>query len=245
MNDLAVERHAQERLGSKGSKRRAAARVGHLKLRPSSPPVKSRQLRGQRLEGRGHGQRDHRVEDRLHAQAEQADQQRQQPATAASAAPARRPPRQARAQARAGDRDAVGADAEEHGVREADDAGVAQQQVEAGHQHDEDQHLRRHVQRLAAREQEGREGQRRARSAPAPAPASGCAAGRAESRRFSMRSSVRHRVQALRPPQQHRHHQPDVGEQRHLRRQEAGVVGHQPDQQRADEAAAASSPGRR
>jgi hypothetical protein len=39
-------------------------------------------------------------------------------------------------------------------VREADDAGVAQQQVEAGHQQDEHQHLGRHRQRLGAGEQE-------------------------------------------------------------------------------------------
>src|SRR5260370_31493330 len=32
------------------------------------------------------------------------------------------------------------ANAEEHGVRKAHDAGVAQQQIEAGHQHHEDQH---------------------------------------------------------------------------------------------------------
>ena len=53
----------------------------------------------------------------------------------------------------AGDGNAVGADAEEHGVREAHDAGVAQQQVEAGDQHHEDQHLGRHRQRLDAREE--------------------------------------------------------------------------------------------
>jgi hypothetical protein len=51
--------------------------------------------------------------------------------------------RPARAEPRARDRDAVGADAEEHRVREADDAGVAEQQVEARDQHDEDDDLRR------------------------------------------------------------------------------------------------------
>ncbi|MNR55650.1 hypothetical protein D3C85_1760600 [compost metagenome] len=44
-------------------------------------------------------------------------------------------------------------------MREAHDAGVAQQQVEAGHQGHEHQHLGRHVERLHAREQERRERQ--------------------------------------------------------------------------------------
>src|SRR5438132_2544891 len=58
-----------------------------------------------------------------------------------------------------------------------------------------------------------------------------------ERSRFSMSgsSSVRYRIQPLRPPQQHDHHQPDVREHRDLRREEAGVVGEQPDQQRTDE----------
>ncbi len=56
-------------------------------------------------------------------------------------------------------RDAVGADAKEHRVGKADDAGVAQQQVVAGHQHDEDQDLGGHIERLGARKDEGRQRQ--------------------------------------------------------------------------------------
>jgi hypothetical protein len=134
--------------------------AGFLKLRPSSPPVMSLSCEARVWNAAGHRQRDHRVEDRLHAQREQADHQRQHSDSRSAAPRPHEHRREALAQARAGDRHAVGADAEEHGVREADDAGVAQQQVVAGHQQDEDQHLGRHAQRLAAREQEGRQGQR-------------------------------------------------------------------------------------
>src|SRR5436305_3681371 len=59
-------------------------------------------------------------------------------------------------------------------------------------------------------------------------------------RRLSMRSrrlAVDDRIEALRPPHQHRDHQPDAREHRQLRRDEADVVGHKADEQRADEAA--------
>src|SRR6185503_6311374 len=58
-----------------------------------------------------------------------------------------------------------------------------------------------------------------------------------ESSRSSMASAARDRIQALRPPEQDRDHQPDAREHRRLRREEAGVVRHQADEQRADEAA--------
>ena len=60
-------------------------------------------------------------------------------------------------QARERDRHAIGADAEEHGVGEGNDAGVAQQQVETRRQHDEDADLGRDVQRLGAGKQERRQ----------------------------------------------------------------------------------------
>ena len=53
-----------------------------------------------------------------------------------------------------GDGDAVGADAEEHRMGEGDDAGVAQHDVVARGQHDEDADALRHAQRLGAGEQE-------------------------------------------------------------------------------------------
>ena len=55
-------------------------------------------------------------------------------------------------EARQRDRDAVAADAEEHGVRERHDAGVAEQQVVARHQQHEDADLGRDVERRACRE---------------------------------------------------------------------------------------------
>ena len=43
----------------------------------------------------------------------------------------------------------------------------------------------------------------------------------------SAASSLAHRIEPARPPQQDQHHQQDVGAQRDLRHQEAGVVGQQ------------------
>ena len=80
-------------------------------------------------------------------------------ATVSPAAIARRDRVPAGAQARQRDGHAIGADAEEHGVGEGHDAGVAQQQVEARRQHDEDADLGGDVQRLGAGEQEGRDRQ--------------------------------------------------------------------------------------
>ena len=110
------------------------------------------ELRGEDREERRDRERDHGEEDRLHAQREQADRR-----TTARAQHQRRPRRRARARPRSapscahGDADAVAADAEEHGVREGDDAGVAEQQVVARDQHDEDADLGRDVRATACR----------------------------------------------------------------------------------------------
>ena len=137
----------------KGGKRGAASAAPEVQ--PVLAARQIRQLRYQRLEGGGHGQRDHGVEDGAHAQACQPDQQRegQRHRQAAGGAGQHRGP--ARFQPHAGDGHAIGADAEEHGVR-ADDAGIAQQQVVAGHQHDEHQDLGRDRERLRSGEQERR-----------------------------------------------------------------------------------------
>src|SRR5436190_12262768 len=62
-----------------------------------------------------------------------------------------------------------------------------------------------------------------------------------ESKRLSIASpsssAVDDRIEALRPPHQHRDHQADAREHRQLRRDEADVVGDQADEQRADQAA--------
>ncbi len=57
-----------------------------------------------------------------------------------------------------GDGDAVAADAEEHGVREGDDAGVAEEEVVGGDEDDEDADVGGRAERLAAGEQERRSG---------------------------------------------------------------------------------------
>jgi len=115
------------------------------------------QLRGEDLEERGHRKRDHGEEDRPHPQAEQADaerdrgrQQQRECAAGNEAAPARAPVHRRKA-------DAVAADAEEHGVREGHDSGVAEQQVVARHQEHEHADLGGDVERARARKQERRE----------------------------------------------------------------------------------------
>ena len=70
---------------------------------------------------------------------------------------------------------AVAAEAEEHGMGEGDDAGVAEQQVVARHQHDKDAHLGRRL-RPARPEQERRKRERRQDQRQHHAQHRGCAA---------------------------------------------------------------------
>ncbi len=100
-----------------------------------------RKLRGEDLEKGRYRERDHGEEDRAHAQREQADgegngerQSEGRERTEGERAPAR-------AHLRHGDADAIAADAEEHGVGERDDPGVAEQQVIARHQEHEHRDL--------------------------------------------------------------------------------------------------------
>ncbi len=88
------------------------------------------------------------------------------PMTRASAGGKRRagqPAEEDRAPARAHrverDRHAIGADAEEHGVGEGDDAGIAKQQVVARDQHDEDADARGRLQAARAGKEERRQRQ--------------------------------------------------------------------------------------
>ena len=82
--------------------------------------------------------------------------------SAASATPATRAEQHrvpADPELRQRDGHAIGADAEEHGVREGDDAGIAQHDVVARGEHDEDADARRHAERARAGKEEGREGE--------------------------------------------------------------------------------------
>ena len=56
--------------------------------------------------------------------------------------------------------DAIGADAEEHHMREGDDARIAEKQIVGGDEQDHHAGLGRDVERLGAREEEGRQRQR-------------------------------------------------------------------------------------
>jgi hypothetical protein len=105
-------------------------------------------------EGGSDRQRHHGEEDGAYPEREQTDEQRQHdPGNKRDGeARERRGPRGTPAVERKAD--TVAADAIEHGVGEGDDAGVAEQQVVARHQHDEDADLGRRVDRLRAREQE-------------------------------------------------------------------------------------------
>ena len=139
----------------------------------------------------------------------------------------------ARAQRVEHEANAVGADAEEHHMRERDDAGIAEQQIIGRGEQDHHAGLGGDVERLGAGEQERRQRQseddeRRAGSA-APA--------RAADRRRGC-SSPADRVEPARAPQQHRDHRQDVRHQRELRGEKAGVIGDERDQDRGDERAA-------
>ncbi|MNT38869.1 hypothetical protein D3C72_1750790 [compost metagenome] len=132
----------------------------HLEVQAVFAACQVRQLRHQCLESGGDGQRDHGVEDGAHAQAGQADQQGKGQRDGQSPRHASKYRGPGRSHPHAGDRHAVRADPEEHGVREADDAGVAQQQVIAGDENDEHQDLRGYRERLRARKQKRRGSQR-------------------------------------------------------------------------------------
>ena len=71
-DEAAVDRDAEERLVDELRSRATAPRA-RLKVRPSSPPVKSDSCEASVWNADGDRERDHREEDRAHAQAEQAD----------------------------------------------------------------------------------------------------------------------------------------------------------------------------
>ena len=101
---------------------------GDLERAPVLAAGDDRQLRGEHIERIGDRQRHHGEEDRLHAQREQPDRRARaapratSPAAAPSTidAPAWPEPIER-------EPDAIGADAEEHHMRERDDAGIAEQ----------------------------------------------------------------------------------------------------------------------
>ncbi|MCY1303847.1 hypothetical protein D9M70_535730 [compost metagenome] len=131
----------------------------HLEVQAVLAARQVGQLRDQRLERGRDRKRDHGVEDGAHAQAGQADQQgegQRYRQAGSGACEYGRPPR---LQAYAGDGNAISADPEEHRVGEADDAGIAQQQVIAGHQHHEHQNLRCDGKRFRTWKEERRHGQ--------------------------------------------------------------------------------------
>ena len=143
---MARRRRSLEQAGSP-----AAAARGTRKLRPSSPPVSQASCEARTAKARRDRQRDHGEEDRAHAQREQPDDEREQRRASGSAiASAERDRGPASARGIERDADAVAADAEEHRVGERDDAGIAEQQVVARHQHDEEADLRRGIRATAS-----------------------------------------------------------------------------------------------
>lgn len=112
--------------------------------------------RDQRAEGRGDGQRHHRVEDRLHAQGDQGNDERQDQRDCQPRHGADQHRAPGRPQLVHGDRDAVRADAVEHRMREGHDAAIPQQQIEGSDQHQEHADRRSHVERARPRKEEGR-----------------------------------------------------------------------------------------
>ena len=117
-------------------------------------------MRRQHVEGVGDGERHHGEEDRLHAQREEADRQRKRERQREGDDEPDEERAPARAEGIERKPDAIGADAEEHHVSEGDDAGIAEQHVVGGGEQDHHAGLGRDVERLRARKQERREGQR-------------------------------------------------------------------------------------
>ncbi|KAG1255959.1 hypothetical protein G6F68_010010 [Rhizopus microsporus] len=199
-DDAAVDRHAEQ--GFRQRPERRAQHLGHFEVQAVFAARQVRQLRHQRLERSRDRQRDHGGERQRHDQ------------RATDAGEHRGP---AGLHMDAGDRDAVGADAEEHGVREAHDAGVAQQQVVAGDKDHEHQDLGGHGQRFGT----GKEKRR-------------CGKQGDDGNQYERQEAVRDRIHALWAPQQDGDHQRDIREQGGFGHKEAGVVGHQAHQQRPD-----------
>ena len=143
--------------------------------------------------------------------------------------------------------DAIPADAVEHGVGE-DDAGVAEQQVVARHQHDEHADLRRRAHRLTAREQERGRGQaHKDEQDEAECPRAGRSGDKARSEPTAPEGLVEGKGRAgdvligvlpLGAPDQDEGHDEDVGDQRQLRLDEADIIRHERYEDGSDEAAA-------
>ena len=174
-DDAAGDRHAEQR-----QIEQREARAQHLRHAEGAAVLAAGEvgeLRRQDGEGRGDGQRHHGEEDGPHAQREQADQQRQRDARDQRDGEARQRRCPGRAPAVEREPDAVAAEPVEHGVGERDDAGIAEQQVVARHQHDEDAHLGGGVDGLRAAEQERRQRQHRQDGTDRAAPAARQVAG--------------------------------------------------------------------
>ena len=112
------------------------------------------ELADQNRHGGGHGQGDHGKEDGAHTQGKQPDDQRQRGGDGCAAQCADQQAVKAAPQMGGGQRHAIGAQPEEHGVGKADNAAIAQQQIIRGHQHNEDTDARRRIHRAHARKQE-------------------------------------------------------------------------------------------
>ena len=148
---------------------------GSRKVMPSSPPVRSdscdaRMAKNDAIASVIIAKKIVRTRKR-----EQPDRQRQHERQRQRAGGTEPPCCPSSARAGHGERDAVAADAEEHGVGERDDAGIAEQQVVRCDQQDEHADLGGDVERPRAREKEGRQREAEQDGEQAQAEQRGCA----------------------------------------------------------------------
>ena len=155
---LAVRLHAEDRMIEPFEPRLQGGR--NLERAPVLPARQPGELRRQHVEDVGDGERHHGEEDRLDPQREKADRQRERERQDTGDAKPEEERAPARPERVKRDADTVGADAEDHHVREGDDAGVAKQHIVGGDEQDHHADLRRRVERLGAGKQERRQRQR-------------------------------------------------------------------------------------
>jgi hypothetical protein len=153
-DQLAVQIGAEEFFVGQGEGRRNELR--DLEVEPVLAAGPVRELRSHGHEGGGDGQRDHGEENRPYAQGEQADAQREDGGQDHRDQQAHRHRGPGRSHLGRRDADPVGTDAEEHGVGEGNDAGIAQHQVVTGRQHDEHRDLGADVHGTGTGKNEGR-----------------------------------------------------------------------------------------
>ena len=130
--------------------------LGNLERAPVLAAGQPGKLGRQHVEGVGDRERHHGEEDRLHPQRKEADSQRERQRQRSGGGESGEDRAPACAERIEHEADAVRADAEEHHMREGNDARIAEQEVIGGDEQDHHAGLGGDVERLRAVEQERR-----------------------------------------------------------------------------------------